>query len=458
MNLKTSSLFLLGFVCAVIPSLMISQAFKSKNLEKRESIQTRSEHFETNQFHEKPLGHDKEFDPARAKNKELRPYLERFVTKKVQRAFSQKTFLERVRALMEVLNRVELEDISLIFKEMGKISNEAERMLLGRLVVVHVAQKDAAAAFEWAKNLKQGLKEGVQTEVMKFWAQQDPQAAKACLEKDFKGDKSSYGQLLRIALVDSWGGLDGKGAVQYVTTLPFRETPWMPLRWAAENWAYQDPLGAVNYALQLSKGKIKDIVLMEVMDGWIKKDPAAALRWAQGQTAQEEEGEMLSLVASRWAWKDPKSALQLIQSSLSGKERETAISTVARTWTWHDPKQAAQWFSQQPESQERQRAYQEIADSWRDSNAVKDWLTSLTPSPSRDAAITSFINNREKSLIKRDPITAVTWASTIGNDSMRFNQIQIVVKEWQNKDPNAAAAWVHNANLTEDQKNQLLSR
>ncbi|HVU36736.1 MAG TPA: hypothetical protein VHC95_00230 [Opitutales bacterium] len=47
--------------------------------------------------------------------------------------------------------------------------------------------------------------------------------------------------------------------------------------------------------------------------------------------------------------------------------------------------------------------------------------------------------------------------STIGNDNARFVQIQQVVQQWAQKDPNAAAAAAQNASVSDQQRATLLN-
>jgi hypothetical protein len=59
--------------------------------------------------------------------------------------------------------------------------------------------------------------------------------------------------------------------------------------------------------------------------------------------------------------------------------------------------------------------------------------------------------------LQTDPATALQWASSIGSDSMRTNQISRVVNTWARTDPTAATAAVQNANLTDQQRAILLN-
>jgi hypothetical protein len=79
-------------------------------------------------------------------------------------------------------------------------------------------------------------------------------------------------------------------------------------------------------------------------------------------------------------------------------------------------------------------------------------MATLSPSPERDAAVATLVSAQAQS----DPATAFQWASTIGNDESRNEQLLSVVVQWTKSNPDAASAAVQNSSLPADQRATLI--
>ncbi len=72
---------------------------------------------------------------------------------------------------------------------------------------------------------------------------------------------------------------------------------------------------------------------------------------------------------------------------------------------------------------------------------------------SRDAAVAQIINVEGAN----DLPSAFNWAVTIGNDNSRADAINRVVQQWARADPNAAIQAIQSANVSDDQRANLMS-
>ena len=82
------------------------------------------------------------------------------------------------------------------------------------------------------------------------------------------------------------------------------------------------------------------------------------------------------------------------------------------------------------------------------------WLQALPPSPSREAAVTAYINQ----VTGPTPELAAPWVETIIDESSRFSQIETIARRWLETDHATAAAWLARVNLPEDRKKLLLGQ
>ena len=104
----------------------------------------------------------------------------------------------------------------------------------------------------------------------------------------------------------------------------------------------------------------------------------------------------------------------------------------------------------------RDNALETVARQWgqNDPNGAANWLTGLPAGHSRDAAVNSFVGN----MAWQYPELAAQWAGRIGDEQMRFNQMENVARSWMNVDENAARAWIAQSPLPDERKKQFLGR
>jgi hypothetical protein len=76
----------------------------------------------------------------------------------------------------------------------------------------------------------------------------------------------------------------------------------------------------------------------------------------------------------------------------------------------------------------------------------------LPDGKSRDAGVTAYVQR----LIATDPVTALEWAQTIGNQNTRTTQLETVVSAWMKTNPDDASSWVTQSSLSSDVKARLL--
>ncbi len=81
----------------------------------------------------------------------------------------------------------------------------------------------------------------------------------------------------------------------------------------------------------------------------------------------------------------------------------------------------------------------EMSQRWaqQDPTAASGWLTTLEPSPQRDAAVVAFC--RETATV--DPAMAAQWALSVGDPSLQARAVQDALGAWRQLDPAAADAW-----------------
>ncbi|MDB4491852.1 hypothetical protein N9260_02415 [bacterium] len=94
-----------------------------------------------------------------------------------------------------------------------------------------------------------------------------------------------------------------------------------------------------------------------------------------------------------------------------------------------------------------------MASAWirQDSLAASEWIGELPAGPSRDAAVRRLVNQIQGD----DPSSAFAWATTLGDESRRTSELQSVLSQWKQTDPNAALQALQSTNLSDEAYNKL---
>jgi hypothetical protein len=137
-----------------------------------------------------------------------------------------------------------------------------------------------------------------------------------------------------------------------------------------------------------------------------------------------------------------------------GNLKNLTMSNVVGKTAAINPALAATLMPNLPDSSQAAAA-NSIAQSWLVQNpqAAEQWVNTLQAGPARDAAVSQIINVEGPN----DLPTAFNWAATVSNDGTRAALINRVVVQWARTDPAAAAQAVQNANVTDQQRANLLN-
>ena len=194
-------------------------------------------------------------------------------------------------------------------------------------------------------------------------------------------------------------------------------------RHAAQRWAISDPVSAFQWASQLPAG-LAVSALDGVMDQWMKGDFQVASRHAD----QLDPG-LRSAILPALTVKAPDDLLPALARQMEGQPGDEHITAAAanltQRWAETDPTAASQWLLDQPAG------------------------------PMRDSAIRSFTER----LAQEDPGSAFEWAAVIVDTEVRSETLDAGIRDWLDKDPEAARHWVQSAhNLTSADRDRLLRR
>lgn len=151
--------------------------------------------------------------------------------------------------------------------------------------------------------------------------------------------------------------------------------------------------------------------------------------------------------------KDPAQAMERVDELFSGKDREKQIlSGLAYANGNYDT--ILPWATQLPESKELNGAVASVITRWSayDAQAASKWITQQPAGAQRDLATTSLA----KEIAQTDPMNAIAWAGSIGDEKQRTATLKSVVTEWKRFDRNAATEWIKSSDIPLEMKESFL--
>jgi len=267
--------------------------------------------------------------------------------------------------------------------------------------------------------------------------------------------------LEKLAAVDPQKAL---GLAQAEGNLRLRKTL---IQSVLHGWGRLAPLDASNYALALPGGVDREEALRSVFDGAVVTDPDAAMQLA-GAILQQNPGEAASygnsmidalcasgnfaLAAqmagngndgqtsiwmaeaySKWAALQPEAAAQAANDLADPAAKNQALHGVIGGWAEADPAGLTAFLAMQPSGGDRGQMLGQALESWTrlDPVASAQWINanSAQLGTDLDAGIKAVATVNAV-----DPPTAVEWAGTINDGTLRSEALTDVLRNWVQTD------------------------
>lgn len=349
-----------------------------------------------------------------------------------------------------------------------------------------IATQDPALAATYIDTPGMGNRTVLIGEVSENWAQTDPQAALAWVGNVSTGQVYNKAML---GILGQMGQADPQGTAAYIAQLPDASMRDDADKQLAGTWAQSDFDGALAWAqgLPASDGDTRSAALGSVMHNWILSDPAgagdylmqnmqndpgfgrlaywlsmywssadapAALAWVQTLPPGETQNNAMDNVLQGLGGDDPQTAWNVATQIADPKGRSSAMASVITGLSNQNPAQAAAMYAQMPDGEQKDYASGVLAGVWVAQNpqAAGQWIGTLPSGEARDVAVATLVTATDGN----DPSGAFAWAASIGDPAAQQKQLTNVIGQWAKTDPAAATLAVQAANLTDQQRIELL--
>jgi hypothetical protein len=269
------------------------------------------------------------------------------------------------------------------------------------------AENPLAAARAVMENTSDHVRTEAMDKISKVWAATDPAAV--------------------LAFADQTRGLTGARMVMA----------------AVKEWAKNDLAGAIKYVSAETDSLTKTRLGLPLLETWAKTDSQAALQWAQENLKGEGRAAAAGYIVKAMAEKDIQAASAFIAGLDPGGLKNRAVNQLVETWLSNQkpgeiPATLA-WISSLPEADARNQAWQQA--SWRLFFYSPDETISFLNSDQGHNASQQVFDNAARYLAKKNPDTAMQWASGLPADRAADAR-QNVLETWLGSRPEAATAWV----------------
>ena len=290
---------------------------------------------------------------------------------------------------------------------------------------------------------------------------------------------------------------------------------------ALEELAAHDPLKAVALAQNETNSILRQELLRAALRGWGRTDPDAAGRWALKQTSVECDKAVAALLVSAaqhpadatrvaqwlfqekpelkrlygrflvsglnqaglfesaaafaltggpgysdewieaaysdWAAHQPQVAAAAATSLNDAVLQNAALQAVISGWAPSDPRGLAEFALHWPAGSARNSALSESLRIWASTNpvAAAQWIAHLEPSPEQDAGVAAIAMMPE---FAWNPEGALKWADSIFDNTMRYDAIGSIIRNWAETDPAKARKYAEGmSSLQPQERAELLA-
>ncbi|MEZ5323764.1 MAG: hypothetical protein R3F19_01660 [Verrucomicrobiales bacterium] len=268
-------------------------------------------------------------------------------------------------------------------------------------------------AIRWAEIDPQGMaafvdsgtfvaNEEVEHALFSTWGASDPDVAwNYVAEHEGNWETCDRGYAILQDLLDR----DPKAAMRLLT-----RNPNLIHTEDSNDWAQGDLAGAVKMVVALPDGFFKNCLSSLIWD-WTESDPGAVVAWLSEPGNPENMEEHISDVSQALTKKDMALAEEVFQESDSPRVRKVLGTEIASQIAESDPLKAIDWIERELADDEADQALASIADTVASSDsslaiAIYDKLP-------RGAGHDFIARAIAGSLWKKDPDTALQWASSL---------------------------------------------
>ena len=300
-----------------------------------------------------------------------------------------------------------------------QVQGESVRSLLLRNLVGLWAESDQQAALSWAADHPETNRIDMDQAILNDWAGNDPNAV--------------------IKVTGKTGAAQVRPVSERVTAALFRTL------------ALKNPEAAFARLDEISNPNDRGQAIRGILDT-IQSDTDRDRIFTLVSNIKDDEIRVQARRASveQWAARDAPAAAAYVEKAEPAWERTRLMDSLGLAWLQSDPTSAAAWWVAQAPGPD---TLVKIINVWAQQapNDAGRWLAQQPAGPASDTARMTFARQVED----LDPESALRWAETVSDTTMREGTIDHVYKNWRLRDATAAGAFLDNSQWPADRLGRL---
>jgi hypothetical protein len=288
--------------------------------------------------------------------------------------------------------------------------------------------------------------------LLQFWIDHD---AKGAAEWIAKRAPLGYRSLGLIPAIEKLAESDPQSALRLVGRA--RGADPQLIKPLVRGWVRSGQPGVADWIRNLDYGFKRQKALGAFWRAKIEKDGApAAIAWLEALPDREDGfyEEAFLRLTGELTYADPASGVAWYEKHRDGPRSRGLMMAVVDAWVAVDGPAAMRWVSQQPEGAERDNAVLDGVRWWGIANvdALKRWgreqgvdqLAAAWFQPGLPIFAQLYAND--------EAVEGIHWAERIADAAIRDLTLVQIARDWHQKDPSAAEAWLAQSPLSEDNR------
>lgn len=322
---------------------------------------------------------------------------------------------------LAVLAWIENTQIPEALGSVAAVEDEAAQALIYKYLIGRWAESQPWEALGYVQEtLPLQCRPGVFEGVLTAWAGNDPESALAWFQKSRGSAPAPLRESLLATIFRGLGSRDLPAAV------------------AQLGWVRTE-----NERGQALRGLLDSVRTDELRQSVLKA----------GEALEDEEvrRQLRRAVVEQWVQADASAAAAFVESAEPAHERSRLMDSLGLAWLQTEPEKAADWWiAQAPGSQ----TLIKIMNVWahNDPNAAGAWLGRQPAGPDSDPARMTFA----RQVSELDPESALQWAETISDPTLRESTIDHVFGDWRARDATAAQTFLQKTTWPEERVARLV--
>lgn len=305
-------------------------------------------------------------------------------------------------------------------------------------VVEHWADKDAAAALEWAEqpaNVR--YLSDILSRVARKQAENDPEGALALAAKlPTVAARSS----LQTTIFAAWAKKDPASAVKRMASMFPANRNTFPLRNVLAQWIELDAQAAADWLKEQPDNVPRRQLIHSATTSFAKTKPAVGAALIQSLPAGEDRQNAMAMLATAWAQSDAVAAYKWGNALPKGTERTQVLTAVLPPLGRKHPDIAAEFYLSEPLRDEVKTRFESFMHDYaqRDLQGAVELIRKFPATDGRDGVL----HDLSRTLATKSPVEAVALTREISRPAERESALRNVISIWAGADGPTAAEFV----------------